>query len=110
LDIIVIVIAVMGIAVIVWGAVVTFFRMLVVEYVAIAHRERCKGRESLRVQFGCRILLGLEFLIAADIIRTVMEPTLTEIAILASIVAIRTIISFFLDREIARAPADIREE
>jgi uncharacterized membrane protein len=57
-------------------------------------------REAVRHQLGSYLLLGLEFLIAADIIRTVSHPTLSDMAILASIVAIRTVISYFLDREI----------
>ena len=41
----------------------------------------------------------LEFLIAADIIHTIVKPTLEELAILGSIVIIRTIISYFLGKE-----------
>jgi len=43
--------------------------------------------------------MGLEFLIIADMIRTVINPTLQELAVLGSIVVIRTIVSYFLDRE-----------
>jgi uncharacterized membrane protein len=43
--------------------------------------------------------LGLEFLIAADVVRTIIQPTLMELAILGSIIAIRTAISFFLNME-----------
>ncbi|TVR89514.1 MAG: DUF1622 domain-containing protein [Saprospirales bacterium] len=57
-------------------------------------------RESIRHQFASFLLLALEFLIAADIILTVIHPTFEEIAILASIVAIRTVISYFLEKEI----------
>jgi uncharacterized membrane protein len=47
------------------------------------------------------ILLGLEFLVAADIINTVaFEPTLRGLAILAGIVLIRTFLSFSLEVEI----------
>ena len=54
---------------------------------------------EVRHTVGSYLLLGLEFLIAADIIRTVMEPTLEEIAILGAIVAVRTVISYFLEKE-----------
>jgi uncharacterized membrane protein len=51
--------------------------------------------------FGRSILLGLELLVAADIIRTVaVTPTLTSIAVLAGIVLIRTFLSFSLELEI----------
>lgn len=46
------------------------------------------------------MLLGLEFLIASDILKTVLEPTLNELAILGGIVVLRTILSVFLNREI----------
>jgi uncharacterized membrane protein len=56
---------------------------------------------NLRSSLGRAILLGLEFLVAADIINTVaVEPTLTSVAVLAGIVAIRTFLSFSLDTEI----------
>ena len=56
---------------------------------------------SYRQQLGRSILLGLELLVAADIIRTVaVTPTLTSIAVLAGIVIIRTFLSFSLELEI----------
>lgn len=54
-----------------------------------------------RSSFGRAILLGLEFLIAADIINTVaVRPTLESVAVLAGIVLIRTFLSFSLELEI----------
>jgi uncharacterized membrane protein len=56
---------------------------------------------QFRSDFGRAILLGLEFLIAADIINTVaVRPTLWSVAVLAGIVAIRTFLSFSLEVEI----------
>jgi uncharacterized membrane protein len=54
-----------------------------------------------REQLGRSILLGLEFLVAADIIRTVaVTPNGQSVAVLAGIVAIRTFLSFSLELEI----------
>ena len=54
-----------------------------------------------RSDLGRAILLGLEFLVAADIINTVaIEPTLESIAVLAAIVLVRTFLSFALEAEI----------
>jgi uncharacterized membrane protein len=54
-----------------------------------------------RQQLGRSILLGLELLVAADIIRTVaVTPTLSSVLVLALIVAIRTFLSFSLELEI----------
>ena len=56
---------------------------------------------SFRSDLGRAILLGLEFLVAADIINTVaVEPTLSSLAVLAGIVLIRTFLSFSLEVEI----------
>lgn len=55
----------------------------------------------LRRSFGGVILLGLEILVAADLVRTVaVAPTLENVAILGVIVLIRTFLSFSLEIEI----------
>ncbi len=54
-----------------------------------------------RIVLGRIILLGLEFLIAGDIIRTVViKPTMEQIGVLVIIVLIRTFLSFTLELEI----------
>jgi uncharacterized membrane protein len=62
------------------------------------------GRRAWRVlrnSFGNVILLGLEILVAADLIRTVaVEPTIENVVILGLIVLIRTVLSFSLEIEI----------
>ena len=55
----------------------------------------------LRQAFGGTLLLGLEILVAADLIRTVaVAPTLTNVYVLGLIVVIRTFLSFSLETEI----------
>ena len=55
----------------------------------------------LRQAFGGTLLLGLEFLVAADLVRTVaVAPTLDNVLVLGLIVAIRTFLSFSLETEI----------
>lgn len=57
---------------------------------------------GLRADLGRSMLLGLEFLVIADIIGTVaIEPTLHNLAVLAVIVAIRTLLSFALELEVS---------
>jgi uncharacterized membrane protein len=61
-----------------------------------------QGRyKALREDVGRAILLGLELLVAADIIRTVSEdPTLEGVVVLALIVLVRTFLSFTLQLEL----------
>ncbi|RKH44002.1 DUF1622 domain-containing protein [Corallococcus llansteffanensis] len=55
----------------------------------------------LRLDLGRAILLGLEFLVAADILRTVSDqPTLNDVLVLGLIVLIRTFLSFTLEVEL----------
>jgi uncharacterized membrane protein len=62
---------------------------------------RAGAYRAYRQQVGKAILLGLEFLVAADIIRTVaVEPTFTSVGVLALIVVVRTFLSFTLDVEL----------
>lgn len=84
-----------GILAIVLGIVFAFFRFLTGHEVA-------EGRyKTLRSRIGRSILLGLELLVAADIINTVaIEPTLQSLAVLAGIVVIRTFLSLSLEVEI----------
>lgn len=56
---------------------------------------------ALRRSLGRAILVGLEILVAADIIRTVaVEPTIDSVVVLAAIVLIRTFLSFSLEVEL----------
>ena len=93
-------IGIAGIAIIVWGIVLMLSRLARLEFSRLVKGSIYRKREALRHQLGSYLLLGLEFLIAADVIRTVTHPTLSDMALLGSIVAIRTVISYFLDREV----------
>ena len=85
-----------GVAAIGVGAAAAFVGAVLSRGDARADRYR-----SFRRQLGRSILLGLELLVAADIIRTVaVKPSLERVAVLAAIVAIRTFLSFSLELEI----------
>ncbi len=72
----------------------------VVALVALAQRQP-GVYERYRRWLGRSILLGLEILVAADIIRTVaVTPTLGSVAVLAIVVLVRTFLSFSLELEI----------
>lgn len=84
-----------GVVVIVTGAAIAF----VIAAVRLSRHESNVYRR-FRQRLSQAILLGLELLVAGDIIRTVAaSPNLTSVAILASIVLIRTFLSFSLEVE-----------
>ncbi len=95
------IVSIAGICVILWGCVLAGYRFLKVEKDLLSGRALHLKRESLRQSLGGYLLLGLEFLIAADIINTVLKPGFYEVAILGTIVIIRTVIGFTLDHELS---------
>jgi uncharacterized membrane protein len=68
--------------------------------------------DSYKHQIGRSLLLGLEFLVAADVIRTIaLEPTLDNVAVLGLLVLVRTFLSWSLTVEIeGRWPWQPRKE
>lgn len=84
------------IAVGVSGALLAFARRIFVR-----NEPRVDAYVELRRNVGRSILLGLELLVAGDIIRTVaISPTFTSVGVLAVIVAVRTFLSFTLEVEL----------
>ncbi|MFJ6755413.1 DUF1622 domain-containing protein [Streptomyces sp. NPDC091273] len=64
---------------------------------------------KIRLSLGRFLVLGLEFQLAGDVLRTAVAPGFTEIGQLAAIAAIRTLLNFFLTREIAEERAEIAQ-
>lgn len=88
-----------GVAVIAGGAILAVFLTI-----AKARQEDGGAYEFFRRRLGRAILLGLEFLVAADIIRTVaVTPTGESVLVLGGIVLIRTFLSFSLQLEMTGA-------
>jgi uncharacterized membrane protein len=54
-------------------------------------------------------MLGLEFELAADIIRSAISPSWTDVGQLAIIAAIRTFLNYFLEKDIMEQVEDSRE-
>ncbi len=85
---------VVGVAAIVLGAAASFVGV-------VLRRAELDPYRRFRQQLGRAILLGLEFLVAADIIRTVaVAPSFRGVGVLAVVVAVRTFLSFALGVEL----------
>lgn len=89
--------------IIIWGVFISTFQFFKNEFSRNDIREKAVERAHIRASLGSYILLGLEVLIAADIIDTIAHPELNEVIILIVIVFIRTFISYFLQKEIKDA-------
>ena len=93
-------IGVLGVLVIVFGVLSGLVRFVRAELSAARGMAVDEERKQLRHDLGYYLLLGLEFLIAADIIDTLMKPKPQEMIVLGAIVAIRTVISYSLNGEL----------
>ncbi len=85
-----------GVGVIFVGAVVALIRFVVM---GLRHRDPAVF-VPVRLVLGRFLALGLEFQLAADILRTAVAPSFRELGQLAAVATIRTGLNFFLGREI----------
>ena len=63
-------------------------------------KQHLDSTEVIRLQLGRVLALGLEFTVASDILRTAVAPTRQDILNLGAIVLLRTLLNYFLEREI----------
>ena len=105
-NVLVVIVEACGAAVIIVGAVWAFARFL---WAGLRDRDT-RGFTSVRLTLGRFLALGLEFQLAGDILKTAVAPSWEEIGQLAAIAAIRTVLNYFLGKEIAEERRQVEEE
>src|SRR3989344_5361696 len=65
---------------------------------------------DIRIEIGHHLALGLEFLVAKDIIETIVRQTWDELGKLAAIIALRTLLTLFLAHEVKEVREELEEE
>jgi uncharacterized membrane protein len=93
-------IGILGVLVIVVGVVGGVVRFLRSEVQSARGTNVEDAQRRLRHLLGYYLLLGLEFLIAADVIDTLVKPNVQDLIVLGAIVVIRTVISLSLKLEL----------
>lgn len=86
--------------VLVWGVARGFVQFVACELHRVGSAERAARQQRLRRHVGFYLLFGLELLIAADVIETMIKPSLEQLAILAGVSAIRIITGYALGQEL----------
>lgn len=89
-----------GVFLILFGFFVSLFRLVAGLRHGIGLTRNLGNLNSARSILGVYILTGLEFMIASDIIHTVITREFTDLIFVGLLVLIRTAISFFLGKEI----------
>lgn len=91
---------IIGSMIVLWGIFTAIIAFLLKE---LFNRQAViEMNETIRLKLGSYLVLALEFFIASDIIKTVVTPTWEGIGILGAIVAVRTVLSYFLTKELKK--------
>ena len=91
---------VLGSLIILFGVTISLIEFLRKE---VLERERAvQLNENIRLKLGSYLVLGLEFFIAGDIVKTIITPTWESLGMLGAIVVIRTILSYFLTKDLRK--------
>jgi len=86
-----------GIAIIIAGVIIAVIKILKIEFSKI--KKKFLQYENVKRILIQKMIFGLDFFIAGDILRTALAPELEELVRLGVIVVIRTILSYFLGKE-----------
>lgn len=89
-----------GIAVVLWGALEGLFRLVLRIKSTLLMESGIAPISHVRIAIGEKTALGLDFFLAGDIIQTIIIPTWESLAMLGGIVVIRTVIAFFLNKDL----------
>jgi uncharacterized membrane protein len=95
------VLSIIGAIVTIWGIMVAFTEFLIKEL--LKRSKTVELNEAIRIKLGSYLILALEFFIASDIVRTIITPTWEGLGILGAIVVIRTVLSYFLTKDLEKA-------
>lgn len=87
-------IAMIGVIVICWGALRSIYQLIML------FLRKKYSSNYIRLQFGNSVILGLEFMVGGDIIGSLVQPDYYNLGLLAIIVLIRTVLSYFLNQEL----------
>ena len=103
-------IAIIGVSVLSYGVLLSTIRMLAISPITLRGADVRLERSELRQSLGYYLGLGLEFLIASDIVESILKPSLQELTHLGVIVVIRTVISISLNWELSQERKHARPE
>jgi len=80
----------------------------IVVYVISYVRRAGRNIAGLRIRLGQSMVMGLEFQVAADILKTALAPTWNDILLLAALIALRTVLNYLMEAELEKLDASRR--
>ena len=94
-------------AIMVWAFLVAVYAFILASF-RVGATDRIMQLQIARCDLGIKLVFALELLIISDLLHTVVSHDLDDLWFLAVLVVIRTVVSFFLNREIQEVEAEIK--
>lgn len=88
---------IMGAFIVIYGSIQAFIQVLKVEF---THKKKFHSYENIKRTYVQKLILALDFFVAADLLKLLIMPSMEEIVLIALIVAIRTLLNYSLSKEI----------
>jgi len=90
------------------GALVIVIEVVrtIIQYLLLCVRREYAKVRLLRIRLGQAMVMGIEFQVAADVLKTALAPTWNDILLLAALIALRTVLNYLLERELQALNAD----
>ena len=96
----------LGVAVVTWGSLHGLIMLLQRGRSLFDKQLPQTSLRDIRIAIGEKMALGLDFFLAGDIIGTIVVPTRDSLMLLGGIVVIRTVMAYFLAKEIEKKAAE----
>jgi uncharacterized membrane protein len=96
----------LGVAVVTWGSVHGLALLALRGLHILQKKTFPHSLRDIRIAIGEKMALGLDFFLAGDIIGTIVVPSKDSLLLLGGIVVIRTVMAFFLAKEIEKKAAE----
>jgi uncharacterized membrane protein len=100
---------ILGTAVVSWGCLQGLLLMLQRGKRALMGQSLPSSLRNIRIAIGEKMALGLDFFLAGDIIQTIVVPSRETLTILGGIVVIRTVMAYFLAKEIDQGKGMLKD-
>ena len=84
------------------GSLAVFLGVMraIVRYLHAFIRPHSVPVAPIRIRLGQSMVIGLEFQVAADILKTALSPDWNDVLFLAALIALRTVLNYLLEREL----------
>lgn len=109
-EMLVLILYILCVLVLLWGIILAMKDFFASEMSFPTRKKSAYVLTGIRSFFGSYILLSLEILIAADIVHSIINPSFQDLINLGAMVVIRTVMAYFLHKEMIDAKKEQQEE